>query len=77
MEASMHTMNNLFEQLGLPSDDGAIEAFVARHRPLESTMRLSEAPFWNAAQASFLRDEILDDADWAEVVDRLDAQLRN
>jgi len=76
MEASVHTLNNLFEQLGLPSDDAAIEAFIARHRPLDSNMKLSEAPFWNPAQASFLRDEILDDADWAEVVDRLDVLMR-
>lgn len=77
MEASMHTMNQLFEQLGLPSDDAAIDAFVARHRPLDSSMKLSEAPFWSSAQACFLREEILDDADWAEVVDRLDALMRD
>lgn len=77
MEASMHTMSNLFEQLGLPSDDASIEAFVARHRPLASSMKLSEAPFWSPAQADFLREEILEDADWAEVVDHLDALLRS
>lgn len=77
MEASMHTMSNLFEQLGLPSDDASIEAFIARHRPLDSSMKLSEAPFWSAAQADFLREEIQDDADWAEVIDHLDALLRS
>ena len=77
MEASMHTMTNLFEQLGLPSDDEAIDAFIARHRPLDPATRLSEAPFWNPAQASFLSDEILEDADWAEIVDQLDVLLRS
>ena len=37
---------------------------------------LADAPCWTPAQAAFLREEILEDADWAEVVDQLDARLR-
>jgi hypothetical protein len=37
---------------------------------------LADAFFWTKSQAEFLRDEILDDADWAEVVDQLDVLLR-
>ncbi|MBW4964577.1 DUF2789 family protein, partial [Sulfitobacter sp. CW3] len=32
--------------------------------------------FWTDSQKAFLREEILDDADWAEVVDELNVLLR-
>jgi hypothetical protein len=73
----MHTMNALFDQLGLPSDKAAIERFVAAHAPIEGGTRLHRAPFWTKAQSDFLRDEILEDADWAVVIDELDADLRS
>lgn len=76
MEASLHTMSNLFQQLGLPAEPAAIEEFIARHAPLERGVALHEAPFWSPAQASFLKEEILDDADWAEVIDQLNVLLR-
>jgi len=72
----MHTMSNLFDQLGLPSDKGDIEHFIETHSPLAPGVVLSDAPFWTPAQASFLREEIMEDADWAEVVDELNAELR-
>jgi hypothetical protein len=72
----MHTMTALFDQLGLPSDQAAIERFVAAHAPIEGGTRLHQASFWSNAQSDFLRDEILDDADWAVVIDGLDADLR-
>ncbi len=75
MEKPVHDMSNLFAQLGLPNDDAAIAQFIARHRPLPDTMRLSEAPFWSEAQASFLREEWLEDSDWSVVIDALNANL--
>ena len=39
-------------------------------------MDLADAFFWSPSQAELLREEILDDADWAEVVDQLDVLLR-
>lgn len=39
-------------------------------------MRLEDAPFWNDAQAALLREKILDDSDWAEVIDQLNLTLR-
>jgi hypothetical protein len=75
MEASVHTINNLFEQLGLPSDDMAIAQFINTYRHLATNLSLSEAPFWSPAQATFLKEEILKDADWAEVIDQLNARL--
>lgn len=38
-------------------------------------MKVSEAPFWNQAQATFLKDELLEDAEWAPVVDELNVRL--
>lgn len=75
MEPTMHTLSNLFAQLGLPSDDAAIESFIKSHRHLATSLWLSEAPFWTPAQSTFLCEEIMNDADWAEVIDQLNAML--
>ena len=76
MEPSVHSLRHLFEQLGLPSSAAEIERFVAAHRPLAAGIELADAPFWSAAQAQFLREEVEDDADWAELVDQLNLMLR-
>lgn len=76
MEAHVHPMTELFVQLGLPSDPPAIQAFLARHRPLPSGVPLPEAPFWSPAQAGFLREGLAADGDWAVIIDKLDAGLR-
>ncbi|GAB3093215.1 DUF2789 domain-containing protein [Aestuariicella hydrocarbonica] len=75
MDTSLHSMTTLFQQLGLPHQDSDIEGFIAQHR-LEKSQALAEASFWNANQARFLKEALEDDADWAEVVDQLDARLR-
>ncbi|MDD5330672.1 MAG: DUF2789 domain-containing protein [Sulfuricella sp.] len=75
MEPPIHSMNDLFAQLGLPSDQAAIDHFIEAQRPLAHSVALHEAAFWTPAQAAFLRDEILENADWAEVVDELNARL--
>lgn len=77
MQPVYHSRNQLFAQLGLPDDDDSIEAFIRRHAPLDEHTPLAEAPFWTDAQAAFLREAIAEDADWAEVVDHLDAELRH
>ncbi|MVW74455.1 DUF2789 domain-containing protein [Pseudomonas xionganensis] len=76
MEAPIHSLANLFKQLGLDHEPAAIEAFIRRHSPLPERFELADAPFWSPAQAAFLREEILEDADWAEIVDQLNLQLR-
>ena len=76
MDTSEHNLPSLFQQLGLDSDAGAIEAFIEAHSPLPKDVRLAEAPFWNASQSAFLKEAIKEDADWAEIVDELDTQLR-
>ena len=75
MEPTVHPFSELFAQLGLANDDASIQQFIATHSPLPDDVRLEEAPFWSAAQAQLLREERLDDADWAMVVDRLNVAL--
>ncbi|MFP6832093.1 hypothetical protein PS684_04389 [Pseudomonas fluorescens] len=76
MESPTHSLPSLFKQLGLPDEPVDIEKFIATHSPLKPDLHLADAFFWTKSQAEFLRDEILDDADWAEVVDQLDVLLR-
>ena len=75
MEESTHSLPSLFKQLGLPSGPADIEKFVTTHSPLKPGLKLADAGFWSASQAAFLRKEILEDADWAEVVDQLNLML--
>ena len=76
MEPSIHRFSDLFAQLGLPSDGPAIQDFIAQHAPLDGGIRLHDAPFWKAANSRMLQEMTADDADWAELVDRLDLALR-
>ena len=76
MEGNLHSMTNLFTQLGLPSKPADIQAFIESHRPLATHLALCEAPFWTPSQAAFLREQVQHDADWAGIIDRLDSGLR-
>ncbi|ATE61129.1 DUF2789 domain-containing protein [Thauera sinica] len=71
MEKATHELSELFGQLGLPDDAESIQRFIASHRPLPPGVPLADAPFWSPSQAQFLREEIDDDADWAELIDTL------
>ncbi len=75
MEQQRHDLNDLFAQLGLPSDPAAVESFISAHR-LPPGVKLAEAPFWTVTQAAFLAEELQNDADWAEVIDALNGELR-
>ncbi|WP_339515490.1 DUF2789 domain-containing protein [Pseudomonas sp. RL_15y_Pfl2_60] len=76
MEPPVHDLPSLFAQLGLDNDPASIEAFISTHSPLPEDCVLAEASFWNKAQAALLREEIREDADWAEIVDQLNLMLR-
>ncbi|MCW2311625.1 DUF2789 domain-containing protein [Rhodoferax antarcticus] len=67
----------LFAQLGLPDDDESIAAFLVKHRSMARNMRLPDAPYWSASQASFLREALTQDAEWAVVVDQLSKALED
>lgn len=75
MTPSFHHFSELFAQLGLASDDAGIRAFIEQHRPLPATTLLADAAFWTPAQAALLREQLRQDADWAEIVDQLNVAL--
>ena len=76
LDSTYHRFTELFQHLGLGSDTRSIQEFLACHSPLHPSILLENAPFWSEAQSALLRDEILLDADWAEVVDQLNTALR-
>ena len=76
MDLTTPTLATLFEQLGLESDQASIDAFVEQHAPLPDDIKISEAAFWTPQQARFLKEELLDDAEWAPIVDELNALMR-
>lgn len=69
-------MHTLFDQLGLPSWEEAIDRFIDEHGGLDPDMELADAQVWTDSQRAFLRQAIAEDSDWAEVVDHLDALMR-
>jgi uncharacterized protein involved in type VI secretion and phage assembly len=77
MESHIHSLNALFEQLGLPSSDDEIQAFIQAHQAITPATCLSGADFWTPSQAAFLAEAIAEDADWSRVVDELDVRLRS
>ncbi len=76
MDRSSHTLACLFAQLGMDNKQNAIEKFIEDHRGIPAETSLAQASFWNRSQAQFIKEALQDDADWAEVIDSFDAQLR-
>ncbi|HHF2937842.1 MULTISPECIES: DUF2789 domain-containing protein [Vibrio] len=77
MEMHQHGMAELFQQLGLGSSPQEIKDFINEHRHKRASAPLYEASFWTSSQATFLKQAIEEDADWAELVDQLDVMLRD
>lgn len=75
MDANLHTISNLFAQLGLADTPAAIEELIRCHRPQGNDVALYRASFCMHAQGTFLKEEIIDDADWAGVIDELNGRL--
>ena len=76
MNQPIYQFSELFDQLGLSSDGQAIARFLAIHSPLDDQLTLHEATFWTSAQATFLKESLLQDADWSYLVDQLNKALR-
>ena len=76
MDMNQPDFQSLFDQLGLPSSQQDIDTFINLHR-IEASIHLIEADFWNDAQKHFLKEALSDDGLWTEIVDQLDAQLRD
>ncbi|MFV0594214.1 DUF2789 domain-containing protein [Shewanella sp.] len=75
MDTTPVDMSHLFEQLGLANQPQAITQFIATHK-LSPETHLIEAPFWTQAQKSFLSEALEADAQWTELIEQLDVQLR-
>jgi hypothetical protein len=55
MDKAIHHFDDLFSQLGLPSDVDGIADFLKTHASMADGFRLPDAPYWTHSQASFLR----------------------
>ena len=75
MELLAPTMQSLFAQLGEANDAVAIAGFIERNGTLWGGTHMFEAGCWSASQAAFLHESIALDANWAPVVDELNALL--
>ena len=76
MHKPIHSFSELFAQLGLPCEENGIRDFLAEHRPLAPDIDLPDATFWTSSTATFLRESILEDSDWAVLVDLLSEALQ-
>lgn len=76
MELENHTLSTLFQQLGLDDSAKSIDAFIEKHQ-LPSEVKVSDADFWNDAQAALLKEAILADGPEALWVDELNVRLHS
>ncbi len=76
MRGNVHTLSDLFKQLGLPSDPQSIADFIARHEGACRDCALPHAPIWTESQKNFLCEAIAEDADWALPAETLSSLLR-
>lgn len=76
MDNATPNMSDLFAQLGLANDEASQQRFIDRFGGLDNRTHIAAAPFWSPAQASFIEEALQDDAEWAELIDQLNAQLR-
>lgn len=76
MEQPSYELSTLFDQLGLPSDDKAIDDFIMAY-PLEPEIKLVEADFWSEQQKDLLREWLLADGEEAVLVDQLNVRLHD
>lgn len=74
MDTSNHSLTTLFAQLGLDNDEQAMAQFIRQHK-LSPGTAIQDAPFWNQAQASFLRESLKQDAEWCEIIDELNTLM--
>ena len=76
MQISQPKLPELFAQLGMDTSDAAIERFFAEHS-LSGRTGVVEAPFLKTEQKITLLQMRLEDAEWADLVDEMDARLHH
>lgn len=69
-----HSIAELFKQLGLQNTEDAISSFINTNKT-HNNVSVDQLGIWNMAQATFLKECIDDDADWAGIVDELNSRL--
>lgn len=74
MNTCSPSLETLFEQLGLPAQDDAIQVFINEHQ-LPDHLHIVDAAFWSNGQKQFLMERLQRDDDWAIVVDQLNVDL--
>lgn len=77
LDSPYHNICDLFEQLGIGSDEASMNAFFDKYGPIPNDIDLWEAPCWNRSQADFLHEALKGNADWQVAVDELNTRLRN
>jgi Protein of unknown function (DUF2789) len=70
MNINSRTLEELFEQLGLSSQQIHIERFIERHQ-LKPGSILTDAIYWTREQKAFLIEAKEEDSEWSDVVDQL------
>ncbi|HHS7808090.1 DUF2789 family protein [Pseudomonas putida] len=76
MELPAYDLKTLFDQLGLPSENGAIDDFIEAH-PLDANTKLIDAEFWTAQQAQLLKEWLRADGEETVMVDELNVRLHD
>ncbi|MFJ2479536.1 DUF2789 family protein [Pseudomonas sp. NPDC087598] len=76
MDLEAYNLKTLFDQLGLPSDNKAIDDFIEKH-PLEPDTKLIDAPFWSPQQSQMLKEWLRADGEEAVMVDELNVRLHD
>lgn len=69
-----HSLNELFKQLGLQSDDEAISVFISSNKSIDNK-RLHQLEIWTSTQSDFIKECLENDADWSGIVDELNIRL--
>ena len=75
MDTTSNDLSHLFKQLGLPHDQEGIDDFVIQNKLAKHTL-IIDADCWNPGQKAFLKEALLEDAQWSEVIDQLDVMMR-
>ena len=76
MDLQQPSMPDLFAQLGMASEEQQIDRFFASHQ-LDNETTVVEADFLASHQKIVLLQMRLEDGQWAEVVDEMDARLHH
>jgi len=75
MDTTLKDLSHLFKQLGLPYHQEGIDEFINKNRLDKQTLMI-DADCWNPSQREFLKEALLEDAQWSEVIDQLDVRMR-